>query len=165
MAKLIQAIREFGPRLTLARTAQTPEIAELIAARTSMNCGEVENALSEFKAALLFYAKQGSPVKLEGLGTFTPTIDLAGTLNVGFRLDAGIDSALNGAGMYKGEIVNRENMGKSSNEIKAMWNQAHPNDPVGDNAAPAAKAVHAKSQLIKAKPAKRGAKASPKRKR
>ena len=30
MAKLIQAVHEFGPRLALARTTQTTEIAELI---------------------------------------------------------------------------------------------------------------------------------------
>ena len=37
MPKLIQAVHEFGPRLVLGRTAQTPEIAEMIASRTSMN--------------------------------------------------------------------------------------------------------------------------------
>ncbi len=46
MAKLIQAVTEFGPRIALGRTAQTPEIAEMIASRTSMNAGEVGNALS-----------------------------------------------------------------------------------------------------------------------
>ena len=130
MAKLIQAIQEQGPRLALGRTAQTPEVAEMIASRTSMNCGEVQNALSEFKAVLLFYAKQGSPVKLEGLGTFTPTIDLEGNLDLGFRLDASIDNALNAAGAYKGDILNRENIGKSSADLNAQWNTKHPTDPI-----------------------------------
>ena len=128
MAKLIQAVHEFGPRLALARTAQTPEIAEVIASRTSMNVGEVQNALSEFKAALLFFAKQGSPVKLEGLGTFTPTIDLEGALDVAFRLDVSIDGALNAAGAFKGDVINRENIGKTSADLKALWNTAHPSD-------------------------------------
>jgi hypothetical protein len=130
MAKLIQAITEFGPRLSLGRTAQTAEIAELIAARTSMNPGEIANALSEFQAALLFFAKQGSPVKLEGLGTFTPTIDLEGTLDVGFRLDTAIDGALNVPGAFKGDVHNRENVGKTSAELKALWNTKHPTDPI-----------------------------------
>ena len=130
MAKLIQAVTEFGPRIALGRTAQTPEIAEMIASRTSMNAGEVSNALSEFKAALLFYAKQGSPVKLEGLGTFTPTVDLEGNLDVGFRLDTGIDSALNAAGAFKGEVLNRENIGKSSADLKVLWNAKNPADPI-----------------------------------
>ena len=128
MAKLIQAVTEFGPRVALARTAQTPEIAELIAARTSMNAGEVQNALSEFKAAVLFFAKQGSPVKLEGLGIFTPTIDLEGALDLAFRLDVSIDGALNAAGAFKGDVVNRENIGKTSADLKALWNTAHPSD-------------------------------------
>ncbi len=128
MAKLIQAVTEFGPRLALGRTAQTPEIAEMIASRTSMNCGEVQNALMELKAALLFYAKQGMPIKLEGLGTFTPTVDLEGTLDVGFRLDTGIDAALNVPGAFKGDILNRENIGKPSSYLKELWNKAHPTE-------------------------------------
>ncbi len=128
MAKLIQAIHEFGPRLALGRTAQTAEIAEMIASRTSMNEGEVANALSELKAALLFFAKQGSPIKLEGLGTFTPSIDLEGTLDLGLRLDTSIDSALNISGAFKGDILNRENIGKTSAELKELWNKAHPTD-------------------------------------
>ena len=130
MAKLIQAVTEFGPRVALARTAQTPEIAELIASRTSMNAGEVQNALSEFKAALLFFAKQGSAVKLEGLGIFTPTVDLEGNFDVNFRLDTGVDGALNVAGAFKGDILNRENIGKTAAELKDLWNTAHPTDPV-----------------------------------
>jgi len=99
MAQVIQSVTEFGPRLALGRTAQTSEIAELIATRTSMNAGEIANALSEFQAALLFFAKQGWPVKLEGLGTFTPSIDLEGTLDVGFRLDTRIDGAVSVDGL------------------------------------------------------------------
>ena len=128
MAKLIQAVHEFGPRLALGRTAQTREIAEIIASRTSMNCGEIQNALSEIKAALLFFAKQGMPVKLEGLGTFTPSVDLEGNLDVGFRLDSSIDSALNASGAFKGDIFNREHIGKTSAELKELWNKAHPTD-------------------------------------
>jgi HU domain fused to wHTH, Ig, or Glycine-rich motif len=130
MAKLIQAVTEFGPRIALGRTAQTPEIAEMIASRTSMNAGEVGNTLSEFKAALLFYAKQGQPVKLEGLGTFTPTVDLEGNLDVGFRLDTSIDGELNVPGAFKGEVLNRENIGKASADLKALWNAEHPTDPI-----------------------------------
>ena len=130
MAKLIQAVTEYGPRIALGRTAQTPEISEMIASRTSMNSGEVGNSLSEFKAALLFYAKQGSAVKLEGLGTFTPTIDLEGNFDIGFRLDTGIDGELNVPGAFKGEVINRENIGKSSADLKALWNADHPTDPI-----------------------------------
>ena len=37
MAKLIQAISTYGPRIEVSRTMQTREIAEYMAARTSLN--------------------------------------------------------------------------------------------------------------------------------
>ncbi len=130
MAKLIEAVRAYGPRLALSRTVQTRELAEYISGRSSLNCGEIEGVLREFHEALIFFARQGSPVKLEGLGTFTPSINLEGALDVGLRLDTGVDGALNVPGAYKGEIVNANNIGKSSEELKAMWNKDHPDDSI-----------------------------------
>ena len=128
MAKLIQAVSTYGPRVEVSRTMQTREIAEYMAARTSLNRGEIEGTLREFHEALIFFAKQGQAVKLEGLGIFTPSINLEGTLDVGFRLDTGIDGALNAPGTFTGTILNRENVGKTSAELKEKWNAAHPDD-------------------------------------
>jgi hypothetical protein len=85
---------------------------------------------SDLVHILLFFAKQGSPIKLEGPGTFTPTIDLQGVLDVGFRLDTSIYGALDAPGAFKGDVVNRENVGKTAAELKDLWNTAHPTDPV-----------------------------------
>jgi hypothetical protein len=128
MAKLIQAIGTYGPRVEVARTVQTRQIAEYIAGRTSLNRGEIENVLRELNEAIVFFAKQGSAVKLEGVGIFAPSVDLGGAFDVGFRLDTSIDGALNGPGAFSGEIANRENVGKSSADLKALWNTAHPDD-------------------------------------
>jgi hypothetical protein len=128
MAKLIQAVSTYGPRVEVSRTLQTREIAEYMSARTSLNRGEIEGVLREFHEALIFFAKQGMSVKLEGLGIFTPSINLEGTLDVGFRLDTGVDGALNVPGAFMGNITNRENIGKTSTELKEKWNAEHPND-------------------------------------
>jgi len=128
MAKLIQAIGTYGPHAEISNTVQTREIAEYMAGRTSLNRGEIEGTLREFHEALIFFAKQGQAVKLEGLGTFTPTINLEGTLDVGFRLDTGIDSALNVPGAFTGTITNRDSIGKTSADLKARWNAEHPTD-------------------------------------
>jgi hypothetical protein len=128
MAKLIQAVREFGPRLVLSRTVQSREIAEYISRGTSLNRGEIENVLSELNEALIFFVRQGSSVKLNGLGTFAPTIDLEGTLDVNLRMDSTVDTAINTPGTFKGEILNRENIGKTGTEIKQMWNDIHQTD-------------------------------------
>ena len=128
MAKLIQAIGTYGPRVEVTRTVQTRQIAEYIAGRTSLNRGEIEGTLRELNEAIVFFAKQGQAVKLEGVGTFTPTIDLVGVLDVGFRLDTSIDGALNASGAFTGEVSNRGNIGKSSADLKQLWNNAHPAD-------------------------------------
>ena len=31
-------------------------------------------------------------------------------------------------GAFKGDIINRENIGKTSADLKAQWNTAHPSD-------------------------------------
>jgi len=128
MAKLIQAVSTYGPRVEISRTMQTREIAEYMSARTSLNRGEIEGTLQELHEALIFFAKQGQAVKLEGLGTFTPSINLEGTLDVSFRLDTGVDSALNVPGAFTGNITNRESIGKTSAELKEKWNAEHPTD-------------------------------------
>ena len=128
MAKLIQAVGAYGPRVEVARTVQTRQIAEYIASRTSLNRGEIEGILRELNEAITFFTKQGDAVKLENVGTFTPTIDLGGVLDVGFRLDTSIDGALNATGAFTGEVANRENVGKSSADLKQLWNTAHPDD-------------------------------------
>ncbi len=130
MAALIQAISMYGPRVELAQTVQTPKVAEYISARTSLNRGEVENVLSELNEAVIFFTRQGSSVKLGRVGIFTPTINLAGVLDVGFRLDTSIDNMLNVPSAFTGNVKNRENVGKSSAEMKAMWNEEHPADPI-----------------------------------
>lgn len=130
MATLIEAVSLYGPRVELSHTVQTREIAEYVSARTSLNRGEVENVLSELNEAIIFFARQGSPVKLGRVGIFTPSVNLQGVLDVGFRLDTSIDSMLNVASAFTGSVKNRENAGKTSDELKAMWNEAHPDDPI-----------------------------------
>ena len=58
---------------------------------------------------MISFNLQGQPVQLEGLGTYTPTIDLDGTVGVGHRADMEIKKHLNIPGEFKGEIENREN--------------------------------------------------------
>jgi hypothetical protein len=41
-----------------------------------------------------------------------------------------LTSALNAQGAFQGEIENRENIGKTGDELVAMWNDANPDDMV-----------------------------------
>jgi len=107
------------------------ELIDLIASRTGLNEGEVRQVLFELRDSVVFYNLQGRPVKLEGLGTYRPVIELDGKLKVGHRADMDIKNRLNTPGDFRGEIANRENIGKTGDDLVAMWDEAHPDDLVG----------------------------------
>lgn len=130
MASRIKAINEYRPKIELGRRAETNEIVDLIATRTGLNEGDVRQVLLELRDVVLFYNLQGRAVKLEGLGTYTPIIQLNGEFKVGHRADMALKRGLNTPGEFLGDIKNRENAGKTSDEIVAMWNEEHPDDPV-----------------------------------
>lgn len=69
-------------------------------------------------------------MKVEGLGTFSPSIDLDGNLAISYRPDPALSNGLNIPGIFSGTILNRENIGKTSEELIAMWNEAFPEDQV-----------------------------------
>jgi hypothetical protein len=54
---------------------------------------------------------------VEGLGTFSPSIDLAGEITISFRADPAFAHGLNIPGIFTGKIINKENIGKSSAEL------------------------------------------------
>ena len=130
MASRIKAINTYRPRIVLARKAGMDDLIDYIARSTGLNEGTIRQVLLELRDAAVFFMLRGQSVKLEGLGTYTPTIDLDGTIKVGHRADPVIKKRLNAPGDFKGEIGRRENIGKTGDELVAMWNAEHPDDPV-----------------------------------
>jgi hypothetical protein len=130
MAKQIQAIGEYRPQIVLGKRAETTDATQFIARSTGLNESGVRQMLLELRDTTLFFLLRGQPIYLEGLGTLTPTIEVDGTLNVSFRADMEIKNGLNAPGAFKGEIEHRDNIGKSTADLVAMWNTDHPNDKV-----------------------------------
>lgn len=116
--------------MKLGTTVQADQLAEYIADRTGLNRGDVRHMLDEFQDALVFFANNGQGVKLEGLATFLPKIKVDGKLNLSVRMNREISNRLNQDGAFKGEILNRENIGKTSDDLVALWNEAYPEDLV-----------------------------------
>ena len=130
MAKRIQAINKYCPRIVLGKTIQLKELVNYIADRTGLNKGDIQIALSELSAAIQFFNKQGQGVKLEGLGTYQPKIDLQGKYSVLHRLDKEIENSLNTPGAFSGEVTNKEYIGKTVDDLVAKWNEDNPTDLV-----------------------------------
>ncbi|MFW0860215.1 MAG: hypothetical protein AAGB97_08725 [Dehalococcoidia bacterium] len=130
MAKRIQAINAYRPRINLRPTVQRRQLVSYISDRTGVNEGEISLVLNELRDAAIFFNLQGQGVKLEGLGTYLPKMDISGKLDISHRLDRDIRNALNAPGAFIGEVLNRQNIGKTSDELVAMWNADHHDDPV-----------------------------------
>lgn len=131
MANKITAINAYRPKIKKGKTKTLKDISKVIAGRTSMNEGAVYQAMSETRFIFELFLGSGNPVKLPGLGTFSPTISVDGKLNISFRVDNPLIRELNkGREGFDGEIVNRENIGKTSDELVTLWNVDNPTDPV-----------------------------------
>ena len=53
-----------------------------------------------------------------------------GWFGVSLRLGQEIKNALNMPGFFIGEIINRKDIGLTSDELVVMWDAANPGDPV-----------------------------------
>ena len=134
MAKLIQAIATYGPRIQLMEAVLPRRFMELITYRTTLSTGVVKNVQESEVETLIGLLMEGRPVHT-GVAIFTPVIDSKGNLSVSVRVDKRIISALNAPGAFTGRISNSTNIGRTSEEIAALWNQGHPDNPVGSGAA------------------------------
>ena len=130
MAKKIRAVAEYRPKIDLGKMITTNELAKYISRGTALNLGEIENVLMELNEAVIFFGRQGVPLKIDGLGVFRPSIRIDGKLMVNLRLDRSIYKSMNIAGAFVGKVVNSENIGMTQDDMVARWNAEHPEDPV-----------------------------------
>jgi hypothetical protein len=127
MAKLIQAFSAFGPKIDLMDAADPQRYMDLITQRTTLSAGVVKNVQESEVETLTGLLKEGRPVHT-GIAIFTPTIDLKGNLRVSVRVDKRIVSALNVPGSFTGRINNSANIGITTPEMAALWNEEYPDN-------------------------------------
>ncbi len=130
MASKITAIRKYRPEIKRMKTMQTDLMVENIAMRTGLNEGEIRFVVYEIRDALLTAHRGGQAVKIEGLGTFAPTIRADGRFDILFRPDPRLLDQLNDPTKMRATILNKKNIGKSAQELVSLWNQEHPDDMV-----------------------------------
>lgn len=133
MAKVIQAVAKYGPRIELIEAADEDRFMKLITQRTTLSSGVVKNVQESEVETLIGLLLEGRPVHT-GIAIFTPSIDLEGKIDISVRVDKRILSALNAAGAFTGKVLHSENIGKSVQDLAQLWNEDHPEDliPVED---------------------------------
>ena len=130
MASRIKAINAYIPSIQLGKRVGMDDLVDFIARSTGLNEGTIRQVLTELRDAVIFFLLHGQSVQLEGLGTYTPTVDLSGEFGVGHRADTHIKYRLNDTSAFKADINNREYIGKSGDDLVAKWNTDHPDDLV-----------------------------------
>ena len=128
MAKIVQAVNIYGPKLEHKPTAGLEKVSEWAAMRTGLNKSEVLMSLQEFSDAILNFCKDGTPVKLPGVGTFTPDIDREGNINIGFRADMALKKVIKSVDNYQGVIANKNRIAIDNAAYKQLWDADHPDD-------------------------------------
>jgi hypothetical protein len=130
MATILQAWQAYGTKLKLNPTVQLSELAEWMSSRTGLNKSEILMVLQELHEGILYFNKQGTPVKLPGIGTFSPSVDRTGTYKINFRADSELRKAINNASAYRGRVDHKGNQHLTNVELKALWDKDHPDDPL-----------------------------------
>ncbi|MBE0672134.1 MAG: HU family DNA-binding protein [Anaerolineales bacterium] len=130
MAPRIKAVNAYRPRIEQGNTVQKPELIRAVSRATSLVEGTVDQTVKEVRDQIIEFCRAGRAVKVDGLGTFTPSIDLEGYFAISFRADPAMNHGLNLPGTFSGTIINREFIGKTSDELVAKWNEDHSDDQV-----------------------------------
>lgn len=130
MATLLQAMQAYGPKLELNQTIQLNEIADWMAMRTGINKSEALRMLQELNEAIIYFNRQGMPIKLPGIGTFSPSIDREGEIKINLRPDVELKKGINSPGAYTGKIANKAAIGLPNEDFKLLWDTDHPEDPL-----------------------------------
>jgi hypothetical protein len=130
MAPRIKAVNAYRPRIEQGNTVQKPELVRALSRATGLVEGSIDQSIKELRDQIIEFNRAGRAVKVDGLGTFSPSMDLDGNLAISYRPDSALSNGLNIPGVFSGTILNREYIGKTSDELITMWNADHPEDVV-----------------------------------
>jgi len=130
MATILQAVNQYGPKLELKPTAKLEKVAEWMSVRTGINKSEAMMVFQETSEAILYFCKEGQPVKIPGVGTFTPSISREGELIINFRADMELKNGINSPSAYGGVVVNQESVGWTNEKYKETWDAEHAANPL-----------------------------------
>jgi hypothetical protein len=130
MAPKIKAVNALRPRIEQGTTVQKPELLRAASRATGIVEGTLDQSIKELRDQIIEFNRAGRAVKVDGLGTFSPSIDLEGVFSISFRPDTAFARGLNVPGIFTGPIANRGNIGKTTDELVMMWNESNPDDLV-----------------------------------
>ena len=128
MVSEIQIINEYRPRIEQGVTVQKAELVRVLSRSTGLVEGSIDHVIKELRDHIIQFACTGRAIKIEGIGTFSPTIDRDGNLSISFRPDTALTNGINIPGMFNGKMRNRENIGMPTEVMIVKWNIQYPDN-------------------------------------
>ncbi len=129
MAKLIQAINKYRPRILQGKSVSEKRYLNEITDRTTLSSGLIKNVQDSRKMSLTKLLLDGRSVHTGG-AVYRLSITLDGKYTIKVKPDPDISIAANMPGAFQGTIINTENIGKTSSDLADIWDVEHPDDPI-----------------------------------
>ncbi len=108
------------PRIKLNKPVEKNELIKFINSRSGFVASDIVGMIYELRDVILYYLRNGTPVKLEGIGIFSPSIKLDGAIRIKFRADKELVAELNRENNLKNRITNRKYLGKTLSELEKL---------------------------------------------
>ncbi len=108
------------PRIRLNKPVEKNELIKFINSRSGFVASDIVGMIYELRDVILYYLRNGTPVKLEGIGIFSPSIKLDGAIRIKFRADKELVAELNREHNLKNRITNRKYLGKTLSELEKL---------------------------------------------
>lgn len=108
------------PRIKLNKPVEKNDLIKFINSRSGFVASDIVGMIYELRDVILYYLRNGTPVKLEGIGIFSPSIKLDGTIRIKFRADKELVAELNREHNLKNRITNRKHLGKTLSELEKL---------------------------------------------
>jgi nucleoid DNA-binding protein len=130
MATLIEAVNAYRPRVAQKETIGMAVLAERLAQGSLFSESIARMVLSDLQREVTRALRQGNAVRLPGIGRFSMHLRVDGRMRPTMTVDRALRIALRDVDAFRGTVERRENIGLSTSQIVALWNEEHPDDPV-----------------------------------
>ena len=133
MATLIEAVNAYRTRVLPKDTIGLNILARRLAHGSLANESIARMVLTDLQREVRNALIEGHPVQLPGIGRFSVHMRLGGRMRLAVRADRQLQSALSDPAQFEGDLLRAENIDLDTAAIIALWNEAHPDDPVEPN--------------------------------
>ena len=133
MAKRLAVINQLRPKINSQGVVDLETMAGRMAKNTTYNLEEIYSILRLYVGEVNSALQAGETVKIDRLVLIAPNMKVGGSVNMSLRADRATLAGLNNPQLWTASKLNNfANLSKTSDELVALWNAEHPDDPVED---------------------------------